>query len=61
VWKKPSSWLHSDEDVELSAPSPAPCLPGYCHASCHDDNGQKPGRNEFILFYFLKDIFTSSL
>jgi hypothetical protein len=21
------------------APSPAPCLPGHCHASFHDDNG----------------------
>jgi hypothetical protein len=26
-----------DEDVELLAP-PAPCLPGSCHASGHDDN-----------------------
>lgn len=27
VWKRPSSRLPSDEDVELSAPSPAPvCL-----------------------------------
>jgi hypothetical protein len=34
-----SSWLPSDQDVELPAPSPAPCLPGHCHASCHDDNG----------------------
>ena len=25
-------------DIELSAPS-EPCLPGSCHASCHDDNG----------------------
>jgi len=30
--------LPSEPDVELSAP-PAPCLPGCCHASCHDDNG----------------------
>jgi hypothetical protein len=22
---------------ELSAALPVPCLPGYCHASCHDD------------------------
>jgi hypothetical protein len=27
-----------DPDVELSAPSPAPCLPGCYHASRHDDN-----------------------
>jgi hypothetical protein len=31
--------LTADQDVELSAPSPAPCLPACCHASCHDDNG----------------------
>jgi hypothetical protein len=31
--------LAVDLDVELSAPSPAPCLPAHCHASCHDDNG----------------------
>ena len=28
-----------NQDVELSAPSPAPCLPGCCHVSHHDDNG----------------------
>jgi hypothetical protein len=33
------SLLPSDQNVELSAPSPAPCLPGCCHASHHDDNG----------------------
>jgi hypothetical protein len=33
------SWLQSDQDVELSAPSPAQCLPGHCHASGHDENG----------------------
>ena len=33
------SLLPIDQDVELSAPSPAPCLPGCCHASHHDDNG----------------------
>jgi len=33
------SWLHLDEDVELSAPSPAPCLSAHCHALCRDDNG----------------------
>jgi hypothetical protein len=32
--------LPVDQDVELLAPSPEPCLPGCCHASCHDDNGQ---------------------
>ncbi|CAO2579807.1 hypothetical protein LEMLEM_LOCUS1157 [Lemmus lemmus] len=26
-------------DIELSAPSPAPSLPSFCHASHHDDNG----------------------
>jgi hypothetical protein len=34
-----SSWLPSDQDAEHSAPSPAPCLPVLCHASCHEDNG----------------------
>ena len=38
AWKTVSSWLSSDQDVELSAPSPTPCLPGCCHVSCHDDN-----------------------
>jgi hypothetical protein len=28
-----------DLDEELSAPSPAPCLPVYCHVSHHDNNG----------------------
>jgi hypothetical protein len=32
------SWLPLDQDVELPAPSPVPCQPGCCHASCHDDN-----------------------
>ena len=31
--------LPVDQNVELSAPSPAPCLPVQCHVSCHDDNG----------------------
>jgi hypothetical protein len=31
--------LPADQDVALSAPSPAPCLPLSCHASHHDDNG----------------------
>ena len=26
-------------DVELSAPSPAPCLPAHHHASRHEDDG----------------------
>jgi hypothetical protein len=34
------SWLPLSQDVELSAPSPAPFLPGCFHASCHDENGQ---------------------
>ena len=38
VLKTISSWLPSDQDVELSALT-APCLPTYCHASYHDDNG----------------------
>ena len=33
--------LPADPDVELSAPSPAPCLPTLCQASCHDDSGPK--------------------
>jgi hypothetical protein len=28
--------LPLEQDAGLSAP-PAPCLPGCCHASCHDD------------------------
>ena len=32
--------LSADPDIELSAPSPAPCLPAYYHASSHhEDNG----------------------
>ena len=31
--------LCGDQVVELSVPFPEPCLPGCCHASCHDDNG----------------------
>jgi hypothetical protein len=30
--------LTMHQNVEILAP-PAPCLPGCCHASCHDDNG----------------------
>ena len=30
--------LPLDQDIGLLAP-PAPCLPGCCHASRHDDNG----------------------
>ena len=35
--KSVSALLPVDQDVELSAPS-APCLPGCCHVSRHDDN-----------------------
>ena len=31
--------LPMDLDVELSATSPTPHLPGGCHAFYHDDNG----------------------
>ena len=31
--------LFLDSDVELLAPSPAPCLPACYRASHHDDNG----------------------
>lgn len=34
-------WLPGDLDVELLSPSPAPCLPGCCCVSHHDDNGVK--------------------
>lgn len=30
--------LPVDQDVDLSALSPALCLPAGCHASCHDDH-----------------------
>ena len=33
------SLLPADPDVGLSAISPTPYLPAYCHASRHDDNG----------------------
>jgi hypothetical protein len=39
----PGSVAHSQfllpvtPDVELSATSPAPCLPACCHVSCHDN------------------------
>lgn len=29
----------ADEDVELSCPFPAPCLPAHYHVSCHVDDG----------------------
>jgi hypothetical protein len=32
-------WQQSDQDVELSASSIAPCLPACCHAACCDVNG----------------------
>ena len=31
--------LPAHQDVELSASSPAPYLPGCCHASHYDDKG----------------------
>lgn len=31
--------LPEDQDVELSATSPAKCLPAHCHTPYHDDNG----------------------
>jgi hypothetical protein len=31
--------LPADQDVELSAPSPATFLLAYCHASHREDNG----------------------
>ena len=39
LWKRVSFWIPLDQDVEFSDPSPVPCLPAGCHASCHDDNG----------------------
>ena len=34
------SLLSVDQDIELSAPSPASHLPAHCHASClYDNNG----------------------
>jgi len=33
VRKRASFWLPSDQDLELPAPFPAPCLPRQCHAS----------------------------
>jgi hypothetical protein len=39
--KTVSFWLPLYQDVELSAPFSAPCLPANYHASCHDDNGWK--------------------
>jgi hypothetical protein len=34
--------LPANPDVELSATSPASCLPACHHASCYDDNGLNP-------------------
>ena len=53
------SWLQLDQDVELSAPFPAPCLPGCCHASHLDDNGLnfwtcKTALNLKKKYFFLK-------
>jgi hypothetical protein len=30
-------WLPLGQDVELSAPSPAPCLPACYYASCYEN------------------------
>jgi hypothetical protein len=38
VLRSPMLKLPLDEDVELSAPSPALCLPACCHASHHKDD-----------------------
>ena len=39
----PSLFLLSvDPDVELSVPSPAPCLPAHRHTFHHDDNELNP-------------------
>ena len=41
VWH--SLLMPADQDVDLSAPSPAPCLPAGCPASLYnDDNGLTP-------------------
>jgi hypothetical protein len=34
--------LPVDQNVKLSAPSRAPCLPACCHASHHEDNRLNP-------------------
>jgi hypothetical protein len=54
VWHS-LSLLPVDQYVEVSASSLAPCLPGCCHASCHDDNGLnlwncKPAPVDFFLY-----------
>ena len=35
----PVSLLPANPDEELLVPSPLPCLPAHCHASCNGDNG----------------------
>jgi len=45
AWKPVFSCLPLEQDVELLAP-PAPCLPGCCHASSHDDYGQNLGTSK---------------
>jgi hypothetical protein len=39
AWRTVLSWLPSDQDAELSAPSPALCLPVCCNACYYDDTG----------------------
>jgi hypothetical protein len=36
------SWLQLGQDVELSAPSSKPCLPGCCHAFFLNDKERNP-------------------
>jgi hypothetical protein len=35
--KTVSFWLHSDQDIEISAPPPAPCLRAGCYSSYYDN------------------------
>jgi hypothetical protein len=64
MWKTDCSWLPLNEDVELSA-SPAPCLPGHCCVSCHDDKGLNLRTNKPALvkccplYELLKCLFTA--
>jgi hypothetical protein len=38
AWKSVFPCLLLKQDIELSAPTLAPCLPGYCHDACLDNN-----------------------
>jgi hypothetical protein len=44
------SLLPTDEDVEVSATSPAASLPPHCHAFCHDDNGPSLNCTPSLMF-----------